>query len=428
MSDCSIELAGEAHSSTLTWDVLERLTDVGDRMAGHGGEEAAAGLVRDRFEHLGLRNVSTTAFEIPVWWRGSSSLTVTTDSTTRTFESDAHVIALPGTPARDLTADLVDVGCGTEAEFDSTAVEGRVTLVSAGMPDDHDQYLHRTEKYDLAVESGAVGFVFSTTTEGCLPQTGTIGDNEGEIPAVGVSSELGNRLGRHCDAGDPTVELAIECERTDGTSRYVEGVLGPDTDREVLVTCHVDSHDIAEGAIDNGTGTALVVEVARLLSTALDRLGTAVRFVAFGAEEIGLFGSKTWADNAELDAVKCVINVDCAGASPTLYVGTHGFDSIRTVFEEVSAQRDADVEIDDRVIPHSDHWPVVREGVPGAIVMSHDVDGAWAHTHADTLDKLDVRHLRHAALQLALATLNASERDREMPREDAERVRELAGE
>ncbi len=43
--------------------------------------------------------------------------------------------------------------------------------------------------------------------------------------------------------------------------------------------------------MDNGAGTAMVVEVARALAGREDELATRVEFVAFGAEEVGLVGS-----------------------------------------------------------------------------------------------------------------------------------------
>lgn len=54
----------------------------------------------------------------------------------------------------------------------------------------------------------------------------------------------------------------------------MSGELGPDTNEAVLLTAHVDAHDIAPGANDNGAGAVLVVEVARLLTQIEEELDT----------------------------------------------------------------------------------------------------------------------------------------------------------
>jgi len=233
------------------------------------------------------------------------------------------LIALPGTPSEALEAELVDVGYGLLDEI-GPGVDGKIVMARSDTPNDHDRFVHRIEKYAKAHESGAIGFVFRNHVKGYLPPTGEIGKptRPGPILAVGVSAEVGTRLARIVATESPTVRLNVDCRNGPATSPNVEAVLGPGSDREVLVTAHVDAHDVSEGANDNGVGCALLAETARLLTQVEDQLETAIRVIAFGAEEIGAFGSTHWVESRDLDTVKGVVNIDGAGGFRTPLVRT----------------------------------------------------------------------------------------------------------
>lgn len=401
---------GTAHTDSISWDVLESLVDCAPRMAGSEGEQAAIGQVAERFRELGLRDVRVEEFELSAWSRGSSALSV--DSGAH-YDGDHEVIGLPGSPAGTASGPVVDVGHGTPEEFDEQSVEDSLVIVAGGTPESYDRWFHRREKYELAIERGANGFLFQSRRDGCLPPTGDLGDGDppGEIPGVGISRELGRRLAHKAETATLEAELSVECSTEPATSGNVSARLGPETDQEVLLTAHHDAHDIAEGAQDNGCGCALVTEVARLLRTVEEDLETAVRVTTFGAEEVGLLGSTHAAEQRPLGEIKAVLNLDGIGSTRNLAVDTHGFPALGAAFERVAATQDIPLDINEKVNTHSDHWPFVREGVPAA--MAYSVGGAdrrgWGHTHGDTLDKLDPRDLREIAVPLAEAVLELAD-------------------
>lgn len=431
MTRLPAETIGDAYTSTYHFDVLEDLVDIGNRMAGQQGEMKGAERVAEAYRDIGLRNVRIEEFGIPGWWRGSSTLSTSWQHES-TYKADHEVIALPGSPSGQAEAELVDVGYGLPADFEEADLEGNIAMASSATPGDHDRWIHRMEKYCYAIDEGAVGFVFRNHIEGCLPPTGEVGYNNrpGPIPAVGVSKEVGTTLERQAKEG---IELAIhvECRNEPATSRNVSGILGPDTDEEVLLTAHVDAHDIAQGAQDNGAGTVLVVEIARLMTQVKDALDTKVRCVVFGSEEIGLRGAYHLSDTVDLDAVRAVINIDGAGRNPTLSVGTNQFDKLEALFEEVTNDFRVPLDTQTNVRPHGDQWAFVQEGVPGVILSSTNPDDSgrgWGHTHADTLDKIDIQDLRNHAIWVGNAVCAASEGDREFSRRSADETRELIDE
>ncbi|WP_134671612.1 M28 family metallopeptidase [Halorussus marinus] len=421
------DLVGDAYTSTHSWDLLCDLVDIDNRMAGQRGEAEGAELVRDAFESHGLREAEITEFDIPGWWRGECSLTAEPDRT-HTFDERYQLVELPGTPSGEIEAEIVDVGHGLPADFAEADLEGKIAMASSLTPDDHDRWIHRAEKYYAAAEAGAAGFLFRNHIEGCLPPTGSIGEDDGPgpIPAVGVSKEVGDRLVRYCEDGPIEASLSVECRNEPAQSRNVEAVIGPDTDEEVLFTAHVDAHDVGEGANDNGVGTVLVSEVGRLLSRIEDDLETKVRLLVFGAEEVGLFGAYHWVETHDADRVKCIVNVDGAGYSRNLAVYTHGFDPIGEAFREVSDELAVPIEVHDDIRPHSDHWPFVQEGIAGSQARSTSEGSGrgWGHTHGDTLDKLDLRDLRDLAVGLAGGVCKLAEADREVDHKPVSEIRE----
>jgi Zn-dependent M28 family amino/carboxypeptidase len=168
----------------------------------------------------------------------------------------------------------------------------------------------------------------------------------------------------------------------------------------------------------------MVVELASALAAREDDLDTRVEFVCYGAEEVGLVGSSYHADRTDLDSIRAVVNNDGVCRGRTLQLTTNTFDELGAVAESVSEAFDHPITVDPTCGPHSDHWPYVVEGVPGTHVMS-ETDGegrGWGHTHADTLDKVDVRNLRESAILLTEYVVRAAEADREFPRADPGRI------
>ena len=415
------EVIGDAHTSEFAWGVLEELVEIGNRMAGQEGEAEGARVVADAFGEVGLRDVGISEFDVPGWWRGSSSLSVDGHGG---WSADHHVIGLPGTSAGTVEAPLVDVGYGVPEEI-GDEVEGAIAIARSDSPEG-DRWVHRMEKYAAAAENGAVGFVFRNHVPGNLPPTGEVGYHErpGSIPAVGASKELGARLERYAEEG-ASAGLSVECRNEPSTSPNTQAVVG-DGDEEVLVTAHVDAHDISEGAEDNGVGTALLPEIGRLLARVEDDLDARVRLIAFGAEEMGLWGAYHHAETADLDAVKCQMNIDGAGGSRNPRVRTNGFDAMEEPFRAAAERFDAPLEVNAEVSPHGDSWPFVERGVPAVTVGSSSEESGrgWGHTHADTLDKLDPRDLCALAAIYAEMVLELADADREFPRRDPEEVRD----
>jgi len=241
--------------------------------------------------------------------------------------------------------------------------------------------------------------------------------------AVGVSTETGDWLQEYADRGGE-VALSVDARTEPGEGTNARGVLGPDTDEEVVVLAHHDAHDIAEGALDNGCGVATLVAAARVLDDlALD---ATVRLATVGAEEVGLQGASALADDLDPESIRAVVNLDGAGRYRTLRAFLHGTDAFADVLDAVGDDTGHPVEVRKTVHPYSDHWPFLRAGVP--VLQLHSVTPergrGWGHTHADTRDKADSRNLREHGMLAALVVRELAREDAGFPRPDEDVLRD----
>jgi Zn-dependent M28 family amino/carboxypeptidase len=415
----NIDWIGRLYTSEFGWSVLEDLTEVGPRLGGSPGEARAHRRVAEAFDEAGLRDVGEHTFDQVGWTRGSSSL-----STTTPREVELDCIALPGSPAATVDAEFVHLGHGLPDDFAAHDVAGKIVVVRSDVPPWFEPWMHRREKYGLAIEAGAAAFVFANHVEGCLPPTGSLGggmDVIGELPAVGASKEVGERLRRFCERGEVHGRLKVDAEIGDTTSRNTHGVLGPDSGPEIIVCAHVDGHDISQAATDNGAGVAIMCDVARALAQHPDKLQTRVRFIGFGSEELGLLGSKHWAADHDLDDIRVVVNLDGIGDGRDQVVYANRIDEFREVVDRVSTEFRHPIQWRRKFVLHSDHWPFVLEGVPGLMVAadSGEKGRGFGHTFADTLDKVDVRALRDHAILVTRMVELLSDPELKLPRRDA---------
>jgi Zn-dependent M28 family amino/carboxypeptidase len=414
---------GDLYTSTFGWELLEALADGGPRLAASDGERRAHDRVLEAFREAGLRNLGEHTFEMPAWERDSATLAV---DQPQSLELDC--IALPGSPPADLSSEIVHLGYGLPEDFEAVDLTDKIVVATSDVPDWYDHWMHRREKYGLAIDHGAAAFVYANHVEGCLPPTGSLGggmDVIGEIPAIGVSREVGARLERLARADDfrghLEVDVAID---PNATSQNVYGELGPETDEHVIVGAHVDGHDISQAAIDNGAGVAILCDVARTLADREHDLDIRVRFVGFGSEELGLNGSQHYALDHDLSDVRIVLNLDGIGQGRDLQVHDNLFDGVAPVVDRVADQFQHPVETLPEYVVHSDHWPFVWKGVPGVMVTaeSDDKGRGFGHTFADTLEKVDIRALRDHAIVATQLVVEMARSSVDIPRRTRQEV------
>lgn len=211
-----------------------------------------------------------------------------------------------------------------------------------------------------------------------------------DVSRMSVDAPAGNTWGVDVAAGN-SPNIIADAAGFDATKAHV------------IIGAHLDTIPVAPGAEDNGSGIAVMLEVARVVADE----DLAVRFIAFGAEEprgpgddLHHFGSQTYARNlnkAQRSAMKAMVALDrvgVAGMNVPICTGGRGTNAIR---HELKKAADA-INVPARVCADnrtSDHWSFERHGLPSARIGSIPYDGY--HSPEDTLDVVSKKQLKRVA-------------------------------
>ena len=172
-----------------------------------------------------------------------------------------------------------------------------------------------------------------------------------------------------------------------------------DPHRVLVVGAHRDTVEGAPGANDNTSGVATALEVAEVLRHT--PLALTVRFIFFGAEESGLYGSDYYIQHMGPDPVVGMVNLDMEGVGDRLQLAwDRGSDGLVR-----SAARIAErlgIRVTMQRSAGSDHQSFERAGVP--VVFLFRPDDPYYDTPKDTVDRVEPRLLEVSA-RLATAII-----------------------
>src|SRR5579864_2186835 len=202
------------------------------------------------------------------------------------------------------------------------------------------------------------------------------------------------------------VSLNIDIETMRATVNNVLAWLPGQTDEYVIIGAHYDHlgrgnfdslapsqiGQIHPGADDNASGTAGVLELARLLAPERGKLKRSILFMDFAGEELGLLGSAEWVKEPTRPLAKAVamINMDMIGRikDDKVYIGGVGTGStFRTVLDQAQKEAPFKIEYSAGGYSSSDHTSFVTKKIPVLFFFS----GLHSDYHkpSDTWDKIN---------------------------------------
>jgi Zn-dependent M28 family amino/carboxypeptidase len=286
---------------------LQEIADAndGNRALGSPGYDASVDYLANTLRDKGF-DVQTPEFEVHLPFADQPSLTV----------GGNKVAAKPleftkGTPPEGVTGPLVPArvedtpGC-TASDYDGLPVAGAVVLVDRGK-------CQFGVKQAAAAERGAVALIVANNEDGD-DMGGTLGENtDVKIPVISVTKAIGERL--RAASGPTTIKLNAGV-RNERTRNVIAQTKTGSTANVVMVGAHLDSVPDGPGINDNGSGVAAVLETALQLGNS-PQVSNAVRFGFWGAEELGLLGSKNYIQSLNVDALKDIalyLNFDMLGS------------------------------------------------------------------------------------------------------------------
>lgn len=411
------QIIGQTWTSPDVYANVEQLCDFGSRFSWTESERQARDFIQTKFSDYGLKNVRLATFDYLGWARGKANLR-TVGPWQKELTSVLSLVYSPSTPADGLRAEVVDVGLGTRSEYAARGdkIRGKFVMASSDSPAG-GRRVHRREKYGRAVAGGAAGFLFVNHLPGMLAPTGSLRPGKlAEIPAVGLSHEDGFVIRRLLRDGGP-VELEMRLTNRTGPAQFSH-VIGQVPGRrhdEIVVGAHYDSHDISQGGVDNASGTALVMELARVFAPLAGQLRRTLRFETYAAEELGVLGSTTYVNamsDADLAPVDFMLNLDGGALGSGRGLALQGLDELRPLFASFAREMRYPLGLSNRVGTASDHFPYFMRGVPVASMFAQRPSGlgrGFGHTMADTLDKVSEVELRESAMVTARLLLRLAD-------------------
>ncbi len=266
---------------------LEHLSvDIGPRLTGSPGEHKAAHYIEQTFKSFGLK---TRLQKYPV---------LTFDNKTCRFEVQERgrwrsvkcepIMLTPSTPPRGLTGELYLLEA-SQPELFVPAMKDKIVMICGSVEPHHRPLLLAQKPKALVMIEG--GLMKEISRSNMIDE---IRRKFGDLPTIRI---------RHLDGmaivkkGLTKARLTLRNTERKSFSYNVIGEKKGDAfpDEIVVVCAHYDTSMGVRGACDNGAGTAVMMELARVFAAEPTR--RTLRFVAFSAEETGLNGSIFYADD-----------------------------------------------------------------------------------------------------------------------------------
>jgi carboxypeptidase Q len=275
----------------------------------------------------------------------------------------------------------------------------------------------------ILFDSGKFDSLFNMTSYGMRYQPS-------QVPAAFITHEDYVRLHKLA-SDDPTpgavqMKLNLTGSFSPGpvdASITVAEIKGSEHPEEhVIVGGHLDSWDLGQGAVDNGTGAMSVLEAARALKALGWKPKRTITFILFTGEEQGGVGADTFIKNheAELDKIDAVL-VNDLGTGKIFTITMEGDRQwnaaplaleIYTPLQEIFNMN----AMDTRYYGSSDHVPFMNRGVPAFFTLPRVAGYREAHhSQTDTFDKVVAETANEGAAIVAAWAWNVSEMPERLP-------------
>jgi Iap family predicted aminopeptidase len=408
-ADLFARLDTEIQKNAKGYSTLKEATEtIGHRLTGSENGAMAEEYTYNKFKEYGFADVQYQTFEVEAWARDSVAVEIDGEPT--------KAVTLGHSPVKaDVTGEIVDMGNGLEADYadNPEAVKDKIALVYIsileGSPEGLSN-LHRSEKTALAIKYGAKGMIIINQVPNGVLLTGTASVT-GElipIPAICIGMEDGMALKERLKDNPVEAHIWMTNKSDMIKARNVIATL-PGSElpqEEIVIGGHLDSWDLATGAIDNGIGSFAVLDIARAFQANGLKPKRTVKFVMFMGEEQGLLGSKYMVEQAiannTMDQIKYMMNLDMSGNPIGMNAG--GKLDNEAFFKELGAtiqQQDSMYQntFSNRSGLHSDHQPFMLEGVPILSVHSNldrSIYGCY-HSDCDDFNLVNEEHMTNTA-------------------------------
>jgi carboxypeptidase Q len=395
-------------------------TEVGPRLAGSAGDKAAVAWAMREMKRLGFANVRTSEAFVPNWVRGEAEFAVTAP-----WPQPMPTLALGGsvgTPDEGIEAEAVMIrDLAALDALGPDAVRNRIVFFSNRMERTRDGsgYMKavgvRASGPSAAAARGAVGVVIRSigTSDHRFPHTGgtRYSLNAPRIPALAISNPDADALERQFASGE-AVRLRMKSSARDlpqvRSANVIGEIPGGDlADEIVILAAHLDSWDPGVGALDNASGCAIQLSVAKLIRELGVKPRRTIRVVLFANEEYAASGSIAYMAAHEAELPRHVLGFEADfGAGPVWRLASrvnpaqlHAVDQIHRALAPLDLVRGGN-----EATGGADLDGLARLGMP---LIDPSLDGTHYfdvhHTANDTLARVDPNAIRQSVAVFAVS-------------------------
>jgi carboxypeptidase Q len=433
---------------------------IGPRLTGSPALQRANDWTADKMKAYGLVNVHKESWLIPEGWERGSANGRIIEPDTGFKLSLASMGWSPGTAGK-IQGDVVILGTNKVADLASLRGKLKGAIILRGEPaklppiegidkgslfGDAGQkkgkagggkgnFGPQLELEEFLKDEGVAAILTDANKHlGLLATTGSWGNKDrvsslNKIARCSVAHEHYSMLYRL--AAREGVKTRVELEVTNkfipgpitvyNTVGEIRGSEKPD--EYVVVGAHLDSWDLGQGTLDNGCGSCVVLETARILAKMPPPRRT-IRFVLFSGEEQGLFGSKAYVEKHkdELPFISAALVHDTGTGKVTGLGWMSNHDALTPIMEaELQSLKDLGVQkLCTSGFGGSDHATFDRVGVPGCAYHQEIAGYRFGHhSQADTLDLAREPDLLQGVQVMGITALRLANRDGLLPRSPA---------
>ena len=315
-------------------NLRELCKDVGHRLTGSHGDTLAVLWGQKKMQDMGYANVRLQEFETNHWTRGKGASSRIIDGD-EVF--DLFLLSLGssiGTGGKKISAKVVEIESWEQLENLGNKVEGKIVFYNRKMNPKNINTFHsygetvdqRSRGASNAAKYGAVASIVRSVTlsNNKSVHIGNMWYAEGikKIPSLAISAHDADDLKKRISQNpNLTLEFQSYCEnkgkvKSNNVIGEIRGTTFPD--EYIVVSGHLDSWDVGEGAHDDGAGIVHALEIINLFKEIGYRPKRSIRCILYMNEENGIKGGRSYAKMTKTNNERHIaaIESDAGGFSP----------------------------------------------------------------------------------------------------------------
>lgn len=415
------------------WNRLAELTDrFPGRLSGSPNLSYAIAWVTDKLKNDGFDNVHTEKVMVPHWVRNSESAEIVGDVVQPLVI--AGLGGSIGTGPDGVQAEAVVVHNFDELDALGSRVKGKIVIYNVVFHQTDDPLAeyrqgtrYRGSGASHAAKYGAVAALVRSIGPIAhrTPHTGGMrySNDAPQIPVASLSGEDADKLQRMQDRGQPiTIRLKMGAQTLPDveSANVIAEIRGREKPEQVVVIGgHLDSWDIAPGAMDDGGGVIDTWEALRMIKKLNLVPRRTIRLVLFTNEENGTRGGQGYHQQHASEMPDHVLALESdMGVLPIRGFGFQGSKEATEVIRQIASLLGSigATGVNDK-FDGADVNPMGRDNVP---LIALDVDDQRYfyihHTNADTVDKIDPGELSRCIAATAVLAYVTAELPQPLPR------------